>query len=58
MLYASEQGVSLPLGYLNSNLGRWDTTLCMGLKLEEKIKLPYAQIKMQLFECVVIFLLS
>ena len=47
MLYASEQeAVSLPLGYLNSILGHWDTTLCMAVNLEEKIKLPYGEIKM------------
>jgi len=46
MPYASEQGVSLPLGYLNSILGHWDTTPRMALKLEEKIKLPYGEIKM------------
>jgi len=47
MLYASgQEAVNLPLGYLNSILGHWDTTLCMALKLEEKIKLPYGEIKM------------
>ena len=47
MLYAPEQeAVSLPLGYLNSILGHWDTTLCMAVNLEEKIKLPYGEIKM------------